>query len=101
MGKGLADKGYQGFHEKILTPFKTRKGEVVPEYVRTWNNAIYSARALTERTNQSRKRFGVLIHEWRGDLEMHGICFQIVADITNIIIRRHPIVRVPNLYLAM
>ena len=98
---GLADKGYQGLHDRILTPFKTRKGEVVPSYVKYWNGVIYSARALAERANEILKRFGALSREWRDSLEMHPICFDVISNVANIILHHHPLVKAPNRYLML
>jgi hypothetical protein len=67
--KGIADKGYQGANENLMTPFKRRKGQQFPEYCKIWNRCIASVRATAERTNALIKVFGALSKVWRGELE--------------------------------
>jgi hypothetical protein len=94
--RGIADKGYQGAPDRIMTPFKRSRDEKHTPYMKYWDKCISSVRATTERTNGVLKYFAVLSTEWRGELETHAVVFNVVAQLTNIKLRYHPIVEVYN-----
>jgi len=92
----LADKGYQG-HPQCLTPFK---GEVSPEEA-AFNEVLASVRILVECVIQRLKIFGVLGRKgrFRCNNESHKSVFNVVCQLTNILMERSPVWQNRNYYL--
>lgn len=99
--KGIADKGYQGASNRIMTPYKRRKHDRLTKYELYWNRCISSVRATAERTNGWLKIFRVLHCEWRGEIALHYEVFLLLAQMTNIRMKFHPIVKKYNPLLHM
>ena len=95
----LADRGYQG-ENGCLTPFKRGSGGLRPDE-EAFNEVLASVRQLVECVLKRVKDFGVLGKEgrWRGSLERHAVCFNVVCNIVNISMTRDPVWLKTNWYL--
>ena len=90
----LGDKGYQG-HGRILTPFK---GNISPEE-EAINFVIASARQIVECVIGRLKNWYCLKTPFRHRRDFHFIVFNVIAQITNMVMEIEPVWKRRNLYL--
>jgi hypothetical protein len=84
----LADKGYMGESDHLLTSYKGPKND----YERNINYKIDRKRQEIERVNQRIKNFKCFETPWRGhDFDLQEDCFYAVCKIINILLEQHPL----------
>lgn len=76
----IADKGYIGECDQIITPIRNPRTE--EEFM--FNSIIYSMRIIVENCFRRIKSFNCLYQEWRQDLSLHPIAFTVICNIVNI-----------------
>jgi hypothetical protein len=85
--QALADLGYLGEPDHLLTPIKT---PITNEEIR-FNTVHCCHRSVIERVNSRLKIFNVF-KEWnRKDFELHKQCVQVICLVTNIIFESSPL----------
>jgi hypothetical protein len=82
----LADKGYIG-ENCFITPVRNPK----PIADIDQNILIGSVRQSIERMNKRLKVFNCLKNIWRGSFERHGLVFDVICNIMNIITEFQPL----------
>lgn len=87
--KVLADRGYQG-ERSLTTPFKRKPGGQLTDFEKETNNLISCLRILVERVIGRLKNFACLAHAWRGDLDWHEECFNVISNLVNVMLESHP-----------
>lgn len=83
----IADKGYIGEGDHILTPFR----KPTTDYEQYINSEIYRRRIIVENTIGRIKKFGCLQQSWRQDLSLHEVAFRVICNIVNIDIGIRPL----------
>lgn len=83
----LADLGYLGEPDKLLTPIK---GPKTNEELR-FNSVHHSKRQIIERLNRRIKIFEVAKIWNRRDYDLHGICISVICKITNLKLKYEPL----------
>ncbi len=87
----LADLGYLGEPEKLLTPIKKKKGQELTDVEKNFNYRHNQERQIVERVNKRLKIFKVVEYWNRKDFQFHEICVHAVAKITNLNFQINPL----------
>ncbi|KAJ3280198.1 hypothetical protein HDU76_009248 [Blyttiomyces sp. JEL0837] len=80
-----ADRGYRG--DRRIISYVSGTGAAV----RRHNENIKNMKARHETVNKRLKDFNILVVPFRGDIGRHNIVFAAVAEVTNIKLRREPL----------
>ncbi|KAJ3316690.1 hypothetical protein HDV06_002988, partial [Boothiomyces sp. JEL0866] len=90
--KLIADKGYIGESDFVLTPKRNYRHEVT---VVEENNTIEQIRQSIERVNHRLKIFNFMSTTYRGhgieSFRFHGECVSVICKITNLIFDKRPL----------
>jgi len=97
--EGMGDRGYQG-GKQLLTPLKRFRGdpELTPEEV-LWGKIHSSVRVTVERAFGRLKVFNCFSTPWRSRLWDHYPFFIFAANLLNLQLDIHPLVKKPHEWL--
>ncbi len=87
----LADLAYIGANVPTVTPFKKPRNGQLTDHQKSHNKWISKIRIVVERVFTIMKRFVVLSGTWRNSDEKLAKCFNVIAILTNIRLKFHPI----------
>eukprot|EP00732_Lithocolla_globosa_P005903 Lithocolla_globosa_v1_NODE_6447_length_1086_cov_37.549952.p1 type:complete len:168 gc:universal NODE_6447_length_1086_cov_37.549952:402-905(+) len=82
------DKAYQGTYNFIV-PFK---GKRLTEDEIAFNGRFEKHRVMVERVFGRMKRFSCISKKWRHKRSLHGKCFKVIANLTNLDMKINPMV---------
>ncbi|GAM22480.1 hypothetical protein SAMD00019534_056550, partial [Acytostelium subglobosum LB1] len=83
--RAVADKGYQGEPDTLITPFKKKQGAIhLPPMEKIYNDWVQSIRFIIENIFSSYKLFNALNRQFRGTVDQHRDIFDVITYIINL-----------------